>query len=329
MIEVSKYNNSDRAALEAFQAQVDSLTIFQTPAYFDALRAAKKPVYFFVAKRDGKICGSLLCSTIAQRFDKRAIFSGIGNIMGMPVIEGNDTEALHALLDAAKGIKPRRLFLQMAPVYNPGGIKQFLLDYGFEFRPHLVLQLNLNRSEEEITASFTKEKRKNIRKAERLGLEFKELEQPNKWKVFEDIVKATYARLQIPCPDIDLYKALEEQMPGAVKLFGVYTADKVLTSARLVLCHQKLAYCALMGYHSKYNSMHINELSYYGTILWAKRNGYSLLDMGGGGNPEKPYGVRDFKMGFSPEALNYGHYVLPLRPTLMKIAKWGYRLFYR
>lgn len=321
-IEIREYDDKDKDAVDGFLSSRNDACIFQTPLYFEALKASgNKLARYFIAWRGGKVCGCLLCEIMTQKFDRRAIFSGILDIKGGPVAENNDAVIVRALLDAAKSIRPKAVYMQIAPVYDPAPIKDTLLSYGFEFRPHLVLQIDLTKSEEELNAAISKEKQKNIRKALRNSLTFTELEGANRWEVFTNIVSTTYKRLGIPAPELETYKALETINPDKIKIFGIFDSVGNLVSVQLILAHNKLAYCAVLGNLSEANKLHPNELSYYKTILWAKHNCYAILDMGGGGNPERPYGVRDFKMGFGPQAFNYGHYVLPLRPALMKIAK--------
>ena len=46
----------------------------------------------------------------------------------------------------------------------------------------------------------------------------------------------------------------------------------------------------------------------------------------GAGVPDKPYGVRDFKMEFGGEVVEYGRYLHIRKPLLYKIGKWGVRI---
>lgn len=329
-LEIREYDDKDKDAVDGFLSSRNDACIFQTPLYFEALKASgNKLARCFIAWRGGKVCGCLLCDILAQRFDKRALISGILDIKGGPLAENNDAAIIRALLDAAKNIRPKAIFMQIAPVYDPAPVKDTILSYGFEFRPHLALQIDLTKSEEELSSAITKEKQKNIRKAIKSGLVFKEMEESDKWEKFSRIVGCTYKRLHLDAPCMDIYKSMERQAAQKIKLFGIYDINNTLVSARLVICHNKLAYCQILGSLAEYSKFHPNEFSYHETIFWAKRNGYEIMDMGGGGNPEKPYGVRDFKMGFGPQAFNYGHYVLPLRPALMKIAKKAWYFLHR
>jgi lipid II:glycine glycyltransferase (peptidoglycan interpeptide bridge formation enzyme) len=46
----------------------------------------------------------------------------------------------------------------------------------------------------------------------------------------------------------------------------------------------------------------------------------------GAGIPDRPYGVRDFKMEFGGEVVEYGRYLCIRKPVLYKIGKWGVKI---
>ena len=329
-LEIREYDDKDKDAVDGFLSSRNDACIFQTPLYFEALKASgNKLARYFIAWRGGKVCGCLLCDILAQRFDKRALISGILDIKGGPLAENNDAAIIRALLDAAKNIRPKALFMQIAPVYDPAPIKGLLMSYGFDFRPHLALQIDLTKSEEELSAAIGKHKYKNIRSAERKGLRFKAVTDKENFDLCLQILKETYERLNLPVPDMAVFAGLAKNMPSNLKIFGIYTPDDKMIAFKSAFCYNNLAYLHLSGSVEDFHRLHPNEFAYYKLIIRAKENGFSILDMGGGGNPDKPYGVRDFKMGFGPQAFNYWHYVRPLRPALMKIAKKTWYFLHR
>ena len=77
-------------------------------------------------------------------------------------------------------------------------------------------------------------------------------------------------------------------------------------------------------------SIIVNKVTFYGTenkypndlipwevFLWGKENGYKLLDFGGAGKPDIPYGVREYKRKFGGELVNYGRFTHIHKPILM------------
>ena len=61
----------------------------------------------------------------------------------------------------------------------------------------------------------------------------------------------------------------------------------------------------------------------YAAIEYAKQKDIPIFDFMGAGVPDKPYGVRDFKMEFGGEAVEFGRYLYVRKPLLYKIGKLG------
>jgi lipid II:glycine glycyltransferase (peptidoglycan interpeptide bridge formation enzyme) len=64
----------------------------------------------------------------------------------------------------------------------------------------------------------------------------------------------------------------------------------------------------------------------YAAIEYAKQNELPVFDFMGAGVPQKTYGVRDFKMEFNGEVVEYGRYLCIRKPLLYKIGKFGVEL---
>ena len=58
-------------------------------------------------------------------------------------------------------------------------------------------------------------------------------------------------------------------------------------------------------------------------IEYAKENHIPLFDFMGAGKPDEPYGVRDFKMEFGGEQVEYGRFLYLRKPMLFAIGKLG------
>ena len=56
---------------------------------------------------------------------------------------------------------------------------------------------------------------------------------------------------------------------------------------------------------------------------WGLNNGYSVLDFGGAGKPNEKYGVRDYKMKFGGELVNFGRYTKINNKSKMLLGKTG------
>jgi lipid II:glycine glycyltransferase (peptidoglycan interpeptide bridge formation enzyme) len=80
------------------------------------------------------------------------------------------------------------------------------------------------------------------------------------------------------------------------------------------------------GLDETYREQYPSVMATYAAIEYAKQNGISLFDFMGAGVPDKPYGVRDFKMEFGGEVVEYGRYLYIRKPLMYKIGKWGVKI---
>ena len=61
--------------------------------------------------------------------------------------------------------------------------------------------------------------------------------------------------------------------------------------------------------------------------MWGIDNNYEIFDFGGAGDPNKPYGVRDHKLKFSGELIEFGRFEKIHKPLMMKISKFGLKIY--
>ena len=77
------------------------------------------------------------------------------------------------------------------------------------------------------------------------------------------------------------------------------------------------------GLDENFRECYPSVVATYAAIEYAKEHGLQLFDFMGAGKPDIPYGVRDFKMEFGGELVEYGRYVCVQKPILYKLGKLG------
>ena len=80
------------------------------------------------------------------------------------------------------------------------------------------------------------------------------------------------------------------------------------------------------GLDEEYKEQYPSVMATYAAIEYAKQKGIPMFDFMGAGVPDQPYGVRDFKMEFGGEAVEYGRYLHIRKPLLYKIGKLGVKI---
>ena len=77
------------------------------------------------------------------------------------------------------------------------------------------------------------------------------------------------------------------------------------------------------GLDEEYKEQYPSVMATYAAIEYAKQKGIPMFDFMGAGVPDKPYGVRDFKMEFGGELKEYGRFLCIRKPLLYWIGKIG------
>lgn len=77
------------------------------------------------------------------------------------------------------------------------------------------------------------------------------------------------------------------------------------------------------GLDEEYRELYPSVMATNAAIEYAKANGLPLFDFMGAGKPNKPYGVRDFKMEFGGELVEHGRFLCVRKPLLYAIGKLG------
>lgn len=307
-------------------------TIFQTPEMYAVYEQTKhqEPIVVY-AKRDGKIKGMLLAviqwngGELAKPLTARSI------IIGGPLVENNDEEVMRELMEEYQRRLPGYVvYSEIRPVYdicNGEGLS--VIGYrGWRRKGHYNLILNVEKSEEELWNGMHKERRRNVGQAEKAALRFEEVRTEEGRSEVIALLQKTYARKRVPMADSSLFERLTVLMPKNVHFFAAYHEDKMI-AGQIRLGYKNLLYAWYAGSDEEYFKLRPNDFLMWNVIRWAHEEGYKEFDFGGGGEPGKPYGVRDYKLKYGCEMRDYGRWICVKRPLQYRIGALGIKLLKR
>ncbi|MCP5048325.1 MAG: GNAT family N-acetyltransferase, partial [bacterium] len=181
---------------------------------------------------------------------------------------------------------------------------------GFAYEEHLDILMDLTQTQEELSSKMHKERRHNVRRAVNKGTEFKELILPEEIETGLNLLTETYKRVKLPLAHPTLFNAAyiilyPKQM---VRYFGAVNNGKLI-GMRIVLTYKDLVYDWYAGASHQDRNKYPNDFLPWKIILWGKEQGFHTFDFGGAGKPGVPYGVRDYKLKFGGELVNYGRFL--------------------
>jgi len=193
---------------------------------------------------------------------------------------------------------------------------------------HLNFIINLNQPVEDLWRQIHKPRRKNINRAEKSGVVVEELLNSGKLPIFYKLLAETYSNAKIPLADISLFEsAFQHLVPqGLAKFFFARHEDDYI-GARAYLLYKDRIYDWYAGAAADALSFYPNEYLVWHILKWGIENNYSIFDFGGAGEPDKPYGPREFKRRFGGELVNYGRNVHKYSRGKIKIAEIGFKIY--
>lgn len=320
----------DRKEWERFVCDHLQGNVFQTPQMFAAYGATKnyQPIVMACYEEDSLV-GILLAVVQKEYKGLLGKLSARSIIWGGPLVRDNDIGILQDLMNEYNRIvKYKAIYTQIRNIYIMDWAKNDFKKLGYDFEEHLNIFIDLNKSEDELWKEVHSKRKNEIRRASKEGTSFTEFSDCDALKKSWPILKDVYQRAKLPLPDISLFQNIlvSEGVSAPLKIFAALNNGQWI-GVLLALCWRERVINWYAGAFQKDLSKYPNDLLPWEVILWAKRNGYKLFDFGGAGKPGIPYGVRDFKLKFGGELVNFGRFQKTHKPITMNVAKLGFRLW--
>lgn len=301
-------------------------TIFHTPQMYAVYAQTKRQKPLLVSvKREGKMKGLLLADIQWNGGYMTKPITARSIIIGGPLIENNDADVLRELMmEYRKQLPQYVVYSEIRPVYELGW---FNMD-GWQRVGHYNLILKTEQSEADLWNGMHKERRRNVGQAEKAGLRFEEVRTEEGRKEVIALLHKTYVRKHVPIADDSMFFQLAGAMPENVHFFAAYHDDKMI-AGQIRLGYKELLYAWYAGSDEQYFKLRPNDFLMWNVIKWAHEKGYTHFDFGGGGEPGKPYGVRDYKLKYGCEMKDYGRWICVKQPIIYGMAKQMYAMLHK
>ena len=309
--------------------------IFHTPEMFQVFANTKgyQPTLWAALGDDRRVLAMLLPIQITlldglfRHFTTRAV--AYGSVLTAP--EPGSKQALTVLLQAYnQDVKNRILFSELRNLSDLTDIQKILNEGGFIFEDHLNFLIDLNRPLSQIWEGIRSNAKRNIQKARRSEVRIEEVYQVDEIPIVYGVLEKVYERIQVPLPDISLFRSTFEILApkGMLKILTAKVKDTTIGALCLLMYKDVLLYW-YTGTLREYSSYRCNDLLVWHSLELGHRHDYRMFDFGGGGRPNEAYGVRDFKIKFGGEQVNFGRNICVHAPRRLKLSQAGYQLMRR
>lgn len=303
--------------------------IFQTPEMYDLYLKTDlhDPIVIFAVKAD--CIKGLLLAVIQKEFD-----GWIGKLTSRSIIWGgplvNDPGTADLLLfEYNKLIKRKAIYSQFRNIFPVDNLKKAFEKSGFVLNEHLNILIDLTKDEETLWIGIHKNRKKEIKKGIKKGLVVRQIkigEENNLFEIYQQL-KKLYNKIGLPIPAYSFFQnaifILEPK--GLLKTFIARVNDK-LVALRMVLTYKNLIYDWYAASDDEYLGYRPNDILPWEILKWGCKNGYERFDFGGAGKPGIHYGVRDYKLKFGGDLVNFGRFEKTHNSILYILGKFGIKI---
>lgn len=306
MIQIIDFHNCESEKWDLYVYHHARGTIFQTSSYLVCHSNHYNSETFGFAAVEGDDIVGLVAGIISYNY-----FFPINHLTRRAVIEGGPIannkqieEKLNTVV--ASYTRKKAIYTQYRNLWDMGEARPAMERLGYVYEPHLDIIHDLTVEKECIIKNISKNKRGNIHKSLNKGTVFREAEE-TEWNRCIDLILGTYKRVGLPCQSQAYFMNAFQSMSDYVKVF-VAEIKGTIIGTRVELCFKDLVYDWYAGADDNYKNYYPNDILPYSILIWGKENGFKSFDFGGAGKPDVPYGVRDHKLKFGGQMVEYGRF---------------------
>ncbi len=327
--------NLDADAWRDFVERNPRGNIFHTPEMFQVFArvSGHKPALWAVIEDDSRVLALVLPIEITLRpgllrpFTTRAV--AYGSVLSIPGTQGQEALALW-LQTYCQETQRRVLFTELRNLSDLSDLQPVLKEAGFVYEGHLNFLIDLTQSEETLWGNVSKSGRQSVRTSRKKGTVVEEVTERQQVSVAYGLLQKVYARAQVPLADVSLFEAAFDVLAprGMFKIFLAHADEHYISACLFLLYKDRIIYW-YGGTDRAFSAYAPNELLLWHAMQWGQQNHFKLFDLGGAGQPDKPYGPRDFKAKFGGELVNFGRNTCVHSPLRLKISEAAYRVMRR
>lgn len=307
--------------------------IFQTPEMAEVYSRTKnyEPIKLAAIDSATDEMLAMLLAVVIQESSALGSLSRRSVIHGGPLFIDDEmgTDAVLMLLKEYETIaRQKALFTMVRMLHAMPQLSPVLTKVGYEYKDHINFLTDLTIGADELWKKLYKSKRQAINKAKRIGVSVEEIGDKKVIPVFYKYVEGSYSNSKVPLVDITLFESVFDILvPKNLCKFFLATYDDQYVASTCFACYNGYIFDWYGGIDRRFSSCRANELLEWYSLKWGAENGFHIFDFGGAGNPDEPYGPRQFKKEFGGRLVDIGRYTKVHSPIKMKIVKKGFEVY--
>ena len=260
---------------------------------------------------------------IKQFFSRRAI------VVGGPLLSNEITdEELAFLLSALiKRLRKKAIFMETRNFNDYTRWRSVFEQSGFDYEQHYDVQVDTT-SMELVNSKLDRNRRRNIKKALDNGIVMDESPSADDLRQLYSMLEELYAtKVKTPLFPFEFFEKLSK-IPSSWFFVAKNAEGQLLGGLVCVALEHRAMYAWLAcGDDSNFKSLSPSVMVNYAGVSCAAREEMPRFDFMGAGKPDdEGYGVRDFKLKFGGDLVEYGRYVHVCNRLLFGIGKMAIKV---
>ena len=317
----------ERAIWKTFVDEHPNGNIFHAPEFYDVYLNTDNYTPVTILARDKNTIVGLVCAVIQkERSGFLGYFTSRCIIFGGPLVQDNNETIARTLIEElVKQVRRKSIYIQFRNLHVISHFREVFNEFSFFYHPHLDIHIDLSPPFEELKKSMHSSRLRNQKKSLRKGLNVKNLTSWAEIKEGYKLVDQTYRRVGLPSPDLSLYKAIYDHLlpKNIAGIYGAVLNDNLI-GFRMVLKYKDCIYDYYAGSLPEHNNKYPNDVLILHVLDEGCQNAeYKYFDFGGAGKPGEKYGVRDHKLKFGGQLVEYGRYTRVNNKLVYYLASWA------
>ena len=291
-------------------------TIFQSPQMYDVFKESVnyEPVFLASINDNNELQGLIISGIFSEKSGITGSLIRRSIVVGGPLLISKDL-LLEFISNYEKLVKDRAVFSRLANLFDMTNEFNGLDEINYEFKDHLNYKIDLSKPLEELWNNLHNTRRRQIKRGIRRGIKTRVSFDVNNISDYYEILKQTYLHAGQPLLDMSYFEAAYKSLKPNENLvfFSAFDGDR-LVGFRMVLAYNNIMHDWYAGDLYDSRDLYTNDVLVWEVIKWGSENGYKDFDFGGAGEPDKEYGVREFKKKFGGTLVNYGNFLKVHQP---------------
>jgi hypothetical protein len=328
MINILTYHDIDQQQWQQLIECSPYATWFQTDeAYRFYQSVGDMQAFAYGVSEDDNLVGLVVGYTTTEKCKFKQHFTARSIIVGGPLIADNiSNEALTALLKAVRAMESncqspianRPIYIETRNFHDYSRWKSVFESTGFVYKRHYDIHVHCSAQHR-----LSDRRQRELKRAIKNGAEIIEAQSEQQIRDWYQILSQLY-REKVRTPLFSEEFFLRFYRNGVGKYLLVKYQGKIIGGMMCPVLKGKAVYeWYVCGLDEQYREQYPSVVATHAAIEYAKQNEIPLFDFMGAGEPDIPYGVRDFKMEFGGELVEHGRFLCVRKPPLYWIGKMG------